>query len=517
MLYPSAAPGPPNAPRPDDEILEADALVVASPAELVDRHDVIVVLTHRWHASPGFLGTLIYTSILPLLLLFGCLALAAHRIAAGLGRRLHHLLQRTMNLAHGAGRDTLGRDTRHGDPFFNLTAVLNAVDRQITGRIRTLTQKKQQWEDLFTNMREGFVAVNGDMQIITINRAALRFLCIPEETPPVDKLLPEAIRNADLIEFINKLLAGGEPFLEDRMTVHLQDNTRIELRLSGVRFQQDSERSVLVVLHDITQLKRLENMRRSFVANVSHELKTPLTAINGFLMPLEDSIAEDAPDQARHFIEVIGRHARRMNAIIDDLLALSELEQTGARTRLDFEPHLLGDCVGQAIGICRERAVQHDVTITADVPEIRLKMKRRLLEQAVANLLDNAIKYSPAGATATVTCKQTADWVMLQVRDQGVGIPCDHHEHIFERFYRVDKSRDRKTGGTGLGLSIVKHIAVLHSGKVTVTSKVDQDVLGKALKLDVFGVIDKPVKMHILHQLLDRLFVKKYNSSLFAR
>jgi two-component system phosphate regulon sensor histidine kinase PhoR len=227
----------------------------------------------------------------------------------------------------------------------------------------------------------------------------------------------------------------------------------------------------LVVINDATQLRRLENMRKDFVANVSHEIKTPLTAIKGFVETLHQG-SVDKPEEAERFLGIIQKHVDRLSAIIDDLLSLSRIEQEDERQAIEFENKPIADIFRSAVQICRSKAEEKSIDIQIDCEEgLEYYFDPTLLEQAVVNLLDNAIKYSEPDSAIHVSASLNDSEVKIMVKDQGIGIAKKHLPRLFERFYRVDKARSRKMGGTGLGLAIVKHIAQAHGGRVTVKSE----------------------------------------------
>jgi two-component system phosphate regulon sensor histidine kinase PhoR len=226
----------------------------------------------------------------------------------------------------------------------------------------------------------------------------------------------------------------------------------------------------VIVLDDITDIQRLQRVRRDFVANVSHELKTPIASIKGFVETLLDGAAEDPDDRAR-FLEIIGRQADRLAAIIEDLLALSRLEQSQASGSLPLASTPLADVLATVAAECRPRATERSVRLEIDCPpDVTADINGPLLEQAVINLVDNAIKYSAAGRVVRVSAARDGEAV-IRVSDEGCGIAAEHLPRLFERFYRVDTARSRKLGGTGLGLAIVKHIAKAHGGSVDVESE----------------------------------------------
>jgi signal transduction histidine kinase len=219
------------------------------------------------------------------------------------------------------------------------------------------------------------------------------------------------------------------------------------------------------------QLDSLENLRREFVANVSHELKTPVTTIKGFIETLLEG-AKDDPDDLQRFLEIISRQSDRLASIIDDLLTLSRLESAPISEIMDTGVHQLCDILESCRDICLARAQQKDITIRMNcATDIVVHADRSLLTQAIVNLVDNAIKYSPEETTVSVACTEQEGYIEISVTDEGPGIAQQHLSRLFERFYRADKARSRKLGGTGLGLAIVKHIVNVHGGMVGVSSK----------------------------------------------
>jgi len=245
-------------------------------------------------------------------------------------------------------------------------------------------------------------------------------------------------------------------------TLHLQSSPLLDANKEHI--------GTLVVFNDVTHLRRLENMRRDFVANVSHEIKTPLTAIKGFVETLHRGSVDD-PEEARRFLGIIQKHADRLSSIVEDLLSLSRIEQEDEGKTIKLEEGYVKDVFQSAIQICRSKAEEKNITIRPVCKgNISAKFDTTLLEQAVVNLLDNAIKYSEPKSTILIKAQQENSAIRISVEDQGIGIAQKHLPRLFERFYRVDKARSRNLGGTGLGLAIVKHIAQAHGGHITVES-----------------------------------------------
>jgi two-component system phosphate regulon sensor histidine kinase PhoR len=224
------------------------------------------------------------------------------------------------------------------------------------------------------------------------------------------------------------------------------------------------------VLNDVTRLRKLENIRRDFVANVSHELKTPITAIKGFVETLTDGEQKNKQDTAR-FLKIIDKHVKRLVELIEDLLSLSRIEKEAESGEITLIKGNIRDILSTAIQLCEIKASSKQIELVLECDEEIIAMiDPPLLEQAVVNLLDNAIKYSNENGIVRIQASIVNNEINISVKDQGQGIEKIHQTRLFERFYRVDKARSRDLGGTGLGLAIVKHIVQAHGGSVKVES-----------------------------------------------
>jgi two-component system phosphate regulon sensor histidine kinase PhoR len=320
-------------------------------------------------------------------------------------------------------------------------------------------------------MIEGVLAIDARQRIVGLNRAAADLLGVDLDGS-IRRPLQDVVRNPDLRRFALKAIDCREPVEDDLVLRGPRDRT---IRLRGTALRDVSgEGGAVIVLNDVTDVQRLEHVRRDFVANVSHELKTPVASIKGFVETLLDGAADDPADN-RRFLGIIARQADRLAAIIEDLLALSRIEQREGAGNLPVEPTLVADVFAAATADCDARAADRSIRLETDCPDsLQADLNAPLLEQAVINLIDNAIKYSDPGRTVRLSAESltgagAADLV-IRVQDQGCGIDAEHLPRLFERFYRVDKARSRKLGGTGLGLSIVKHIVQAHGGRIDVES-----------------------------------------------
>jgi two-component system phosphate regulon sensor histidine kinase PhoR len=358
--------------------------------------------------------------------------------------------------------------------FAAVAESLNAMAEELDDKIGTLTRERNEMEAVLASMVEGVLAVDADERIIALNAAAASLAGVsPEEAE--GHSVQEVLRNPDLQRVVAQTLSGQEPVETDIvMRVGAEERS---LQANGTLLRAgDGEASAgaVVVLNDVTRLKRLEAVRRDFVANVSHELKTPVTSIKGFAETLEDGALDD-PETARRFVGIIVGQADRLNSIIGDLLSLSILEQREGESRLTLEDSDICDVLRVAVDVCEPKAQAKDIAISVTCATCMLTaVNPPLLEQAVVNLVDNAVKYSPEGSSVQVGLTQAEDEIVIFVTDHGPGVPREHLPRLFERFYRVDKARSRDLGGTVPGLAIVKHIAQAHGGSVSVDSRVGQ-------------------------------------------
>lgn len=352
-----------------------------------------------------------------------------------------------------------------------LATSMESMAKQLSERINTITTQKNEQDAILTAMIEGVVAVDNNERIIMINDAAGKMLGI-DSIMAKGKLIQESIRNTTLQKFIQQLLTE-KTSLKKEVTIFAGSEYIVEVQgtvLKGT--EKDTIGGVLFVMHDVTHIKELENMRRDFVANVSHELRTPLTSIKGFVETLLDGAVNKQKERER-FLTIIDNHVNRLNALIEDLLTISHLEKDGTREELILEQVALNDVIENAVNVCADAASNKSITIkTQGDKAIQALINPSLFEQALVNLIDNAIKYSDENTEVTITSKSEDTNIIISVTDQGVGIAKRHFSRLFERFYRIDKARSRKMGGTGLGLSIVKHIVNIHNGTVRVESHV---------------------------------------------
>ena len=353
----------------------------------------------------------------------------------------------------------------------SVTKAMNTMAADINQRIQTISLQRNEHHAVLSSMTEAVLALDRDQKLITLNSAAENILGL-EVTKASGRDLRELVRSPALQQFVNNALAANDP-LEESIVFHANKMEYLLRAKSGpLKDQQDRVIGVLIVLDDITRLKKLEKVRRDFVANVSHELKTPITSIKGFVETLLSGAMND-PDDAKRFLEIIAKQSDRLDAIIDDLLRLSKIEQHSEKADIELCDTCLKDVINAAVQLCQNTADVKKVSLIIDCDDnLAANINEPLLEQAIVNLLDNAVKYSDQDSTVEITANTSDDHVNIVVTDHGCGIEQVYLPRLFERFYRVDKARSRKLGGTGLGLAITKHIVQLHKGSINVASQV---------------------------------------------
>ena len=397
-----------------------------------------------------------------ILLLAGAVSLLVSRSLSG---RVERLQEFTRRVATGDFRP-LGADPG-GDALEKLAASLNETAGRLDRTIRTLTDERNLSSAILSSMVEGVAVVNGAERLVFSNPgfAEILGLGVP---PTAGSALVEAVRQTELLEAVRTVLSGA-PTVQAEITTGTVRQRFFAVTAAAVR-SADTTGAVLV-LHDISDLRKLERVRRDFIANVSHEFKTPLTAIQGFAETLLGGAMDD-PQNRRRFLEIMVEHSRRLARLTDDLLMLSKIEAD--RLELEIRPIQIETWMESCLETTRLRASEKKIEVTAEVPARlpEVAADRRRLGEVLQNLLDNAVQYTMPGGKISVRAEAGDREVIFTVADTGIGIPRTDQLRIFERFYRVDVARSREAGGTGLGLSIAKHLVEAQGGRIWVESEV---------------------------------------------
>jgi two-component system, OmpR family, phosphate regulon sensor histidine kinase PhoR len=411
----------------------------------------------------SFRRSLKLASLIILLLASG----AALLISRAFSDRVERLMEFSRRVAKGDFRPLFADPT--GDALDKLAVSLSETAVLLDHTIRTLKDERNLSAAILGSMVEGVVVVDAADRVVFSNAGFAEILGL-DLPPKIGSALVESVRQTELIEAVRKVLSG-EPAVRAEIVTGTLRQRFFAATATAVRGGEKS--GAVLVLHDITDLRKLERVRRDFVANVSHEFKTPLTAIQGFAETLLAGAVDDAENRGR-FLGIILEHSRRLARLTDDLLKLSKMDAD----RLEIEIRRLG--VSQLMESCLEtaqrRAAEKEIRISVNFPRQMpdIAGDRRLLTEVLQNLLDNAIQYTQPGGQIMVSVETNSHEAVISVADTGIGIPRADQPRIFERFYRVDVARSREVGGTGLGLAIAKHLVEIHGGRIWVESEVGQ-------------------------------------------
>lgn len=369
-----------------------------------------------------------------------------------------------------------------------LADSLNRMASQLDHTLTTLQEQRNEQQAIFSSMSEGILAFDPEDQIFLVNQSARDLFGMQTDRAATAPLW-ETVRNRDLHAFLDVL--KEKQMHTDEITLYDRGNIQVHVQGSVLRGKRGSVLGYLLVLRDVTRIRRLESMRSEFVANVSHELKTPVTTIKGFVETLMDSDQSDL-EERRRYLGIILKHTDRITEIINDLLDLSRLEQDHAVSDLQGRVCLVRDTLQRAAELCEPRTREHNISCRVEcADDLVTYHSPDLMEQALVNLVTNAVKFSDPDSHIDLSAEARDQKVFIRVRDYGSGIAEEHLPRLFERFYRVDKARSRHAGGTGLGLAIVKHIAQAHRGQVHVVSKPGQ---GSIFSIEIPYATEEPAR-----------------------
>lgn len=417
------------------------------------------------HARRVSSGTMLAGLLVGTVVFVAALALIQHRVVAPL-KRLEQGVER-----FAEGELDQGLLLSGSYEFRSINAQLETMASRLAKRIDDATHRSREQQAVLASMVEGVIAVDTRKRLLGLNKTAAGFIGVDADTQ-VGRSIYEVVRNTSLQQFVDLALTSEE-LIETELPLRVGEQESV-LQAHGtvLRDERGARVGAVIVLHDITRLRELERVRRQFVANVSHELKTPISAIKAAAETLAD-LRSSGDENEQRFQGIICRQADRLGAIVEDLLCIARLEQD--QERLERQTPLtrqrLRPVLEAAVQTCQPSAEARRVSLSIQAPpQVEATLNAPLLEQAVVNLLDNAVKYSPEGGTVDLRITDEPGHVVVSVIDRGCGIDAGHLPRIFERFYRVDAARDRRLGGTGLGLAIVKHVAQLHGGSVGVES-----------------------------------------------
>ena len=349
-----------------------------------------------------------------------------------------------------------------------LAKAMNEMAEQTKKRVASIINQRNEFKAVLSSMTEGIIALDMEEIIININNAAEKIFNLKQSTVK-GKNLHEIIRNRDMQLLVSESTLFNR-FCENDIIVSDNPEKIVNTNCAPL-FNPDNKRiGSIIVLQDVTHVRHLENIRKDFVANVSHEIRTPLTAIKGFVETMLYNHEHDIA-KTEKFLGIISKHVNRLEAITEDLLSLAKIEKKDARNELRLENSKIKDIIETALQMVEEIAKKKNIDFDISCrDDIVAKTDIPLLEQALVNLIDNAVKYSPEGEKIFIQAERMENEIMINVKDNGPGISEKHLPRLFERFYRVDKARSRSLGGTGLGLAIVKHIVQAHGGSVTADS-----------------------------------------------
>jgi two-component system phosphate regulon sensor histidine kinase PhoR len=427
---------------------------------------------------PGF-GSRIFRAMLPFLHIAVLIIAAAFGVIYLFSRSLSQSLNQLVGIALAAST----ADTVHGiamlpplisetGEFKTLETALRNMASELTLRIERAKAEGRRLEAILNGMTEAVFAMDENLRLHLVNPQARLLFAMDGKTNPEDMSLLEATHSTELDDAARRVLTENA-VLEFEIRLHpggVRQNFRVfAAPLSKTGSGETKTEGVVMVLNDITRLVKLERIRKDFVANVSHELRTPIQLVKGFSETLLDSSLDD-PEQIRHCIGIIQKNAQAMENLTTDLLSLVSLEDE-ENPHPEKEAVNLEQLLREAAGSVEFQARKKNIRLMVSAPpDLRAALQGPFILQGVINLLDNAIKYSPSGSRVWVSAARVEGELRIEVRDEGMGIPSEHLERIFERFYRVNRARSREEGGTGLGLAIVRHICLLHQGRGEVES-----------------------------------------------
>jgi two-component system phosphate regulon sensor histidine kinase PhoR len=449
---------------------QSDMVYYAVRRNLADGSPIVLRFAIPLEEADMALGSLRWSLWLASAVILLIAGIAATFVSRGISDRVERLQEFSRRVAEGDFRPLPGGGS--GDALEELRSSLNQTASRMDRTIRTLTEERNLSAAILGSMVEGVAVVNATERLVFANQGFANILEL-DVPPKSGSALVEVVRQTELIEAVRRVLAG-EPRVEAEIVTGTLRQHFFAATVAAVRSGETL--GAVVVLHDITELRKLERVRRDFVANVSHEFKTPLTAIQGFSETLLAGAMDD-PQNRERFLGIILEHSRRLARLTDDLLKLSSMDAD--RLELEIRRVSVSELIESCLETTQHRAAEKEVGVElaqsaqpGELPDIA--GDRRRLAEILQNLLDNATQYTLPGGRITVNAETRDADVIFTVSDTGIGIPKSDQSRIFERFYRVDAARSREAGGTGLGLAIAKHLVEVHGGRIWVESEIGQ-------------------------------------------
>lgn len=361
---------------------------------------------------------------------------------------------------------------RSKDQIGKLADSFNEMTMKLNENMSNLEDRKSELESVLSSMKNGIIAVDNNYNVFLYNEAFREILEIEEEDFE-GREVHEIVRNTAIFKLLENSIKNNQYEVDEINTYGKKDRI-IKIYASPILSNSNKNKKLgtLLIIQDVTRVRKLQNIRSEFVSNVTHELRTPLTSIRGFVDTLKDGAIKDG-EASERFLSIIDIEAERLSQLINDILSLSEIESMNSEKNL--KDCNMKDIVGKVFDIFEQRIEEKKLELVSEIPESlsTFRCNSNRIQQLLINLIDNAINYTEEGYIK-VTCSEDDDYMIIEVEDTGAGIEKESLPRLFERFYRVDKGRARKNGGTGLGLSIVKHIAELYNGSVSVESQVGE-------------------------------------------
>jgi two-component system phosphate regulon sensor histidine kinase PhoR len=463
--------------------MKIDFMYIAQPIYKDDNIIGVVRLSTPMQDVKGIMRTINFNLIIALIPGLLLSLLLVYRITISISRPIKKIKDAAVDITQGK----LDRSINiiRNDEIGELAKAVDFMAVSLKDKMNSIKDKNTKMEAILSSVVNGIIAVDSNKQILFINPIAQQMLNITGGDVAGKHLL-QIIRNNKIDNMIRDILEN-KGFEENEIYVNYPYEKIFRMSSNAIRYpESDRIIGIIIIIQDITEIKKLENMRSEFVANVSHELKTPLTSIKGFVETLKAGAIEDS-DTAIRFLNIIEDEADRLNRLISDILSLSELENK--KNKAIYEEINTADKIREIVSLLQTQAECKKINLHARVEENISKLMGNpdQFKQMLINIVDNAVKYTPEGGTIEVAAYNLEENVIISVKDNGIGISKEHISRLFERFYRVDRARSRSVGGTGLGLAIVKHIVMQFGGKIEVSSKIDN---GTEFKLIIPGKTD---------------------------